>query len=71
MSYKPKPCYCWQSCRYCEFGDTSASAIAIHNLRTTCHGERPYPGDPDRGRAGWSSKLSISRSLLSPSLEVR
>lgn len=70
MSYKPRPCYCWQSCGYCERGEVTASSVAIHNLRITCHGERHYPGDPDRGRSGWASQLAVSRSLHSPSSEV-
>jgi len=44
MSYKPAACSCAIPCRYCN-GERSASAIAIHNLRCACHGERSYPGD--------------------------
>jgi len=52
VSYKPRPCSCGQQCSYCT-GEETAYAIALHNLRCACHGERSYPGDPDRGRSGF------------------
>lgn len=30
---------------HCDWGELSAAAIAVHNLRCACHGERSYPGD--------------------------
>jgi len=44
MSHKPIACNCDEPCPVCAWNSTNAAAIAAHNLRVACHGERKYPG---------------------------
>lgn len=46
MSYKPVACYCHHTCHTCATNSTGPQAIAQHNLRVSCHGERKYPQTP-------------------------
>jgi hypothetical protein len=44
VSHKPVACNCDDVCRVCAWEETDHDAIALHNLRVACHGERKYPG---------------------------
>lgn len=44
MSHKPVACSCDTLCPVCAWNAKDPHAIAEHNLRVACHGERKYPG---------------------------
>jgi len=46
VSYKPVACSCWEYCPVCAGEPLTADALATHNRRVACHGERDYPAEP-------------------------